>query len=120
MGYTQEFVKAAFSVENVGDVSAPYISEFGVHIVKYMEDVPQGPIEFSEMLSTTIRNTMVTEKAGSAMQAWRDAAKVEYMGILKTLSEVEADMAKAAEEAQESSEEAPPVEEVPPTQAPAQ
>ena len=38
--YVPEFVEAAFSVENVGDVSAPYISQFGIHIVKYMEDIP--------------------------------------------------------------------------------
>lgn len=34
--YVPEFVEAAMSIDNVGGVSAPYLSSYGVHIVKYI------------------------------------------------------------------------------------
>jgi len=36
--YVSEFTNAVFSVDNIGDVAAPAVSDFGVHIIKYEGD----------------------------------------------------------------------------------
>ena len=90
--YVPEFVEAAFSVENVGDVSAPYISQFGIHIVKYMEDIPAGPIEMTEeqrqykfdSLLTTRKDEVYT----AAVEEWMAASTVEYTGLVISYDEM--------------------------------
>lgn len=88
--FVPEFVEAAFSVSNVGDVSAPYVSSYGVHIAKYIGDVPAGPVELTDTLKETIRTGLQSTKESAAMDAWQKAAGIEYTGILKTLEEVQA------------------------------
>ena len=91
--FVPEFVEAAFSVSQVGDVSAPYISQYGVHIVKYVSDVPAGAVELTDDVKTSIRTTLETSLRDAAMTAWHDAASIEYTGILKTIDEIQVDEA---------------------------
>ena len=88
--FVPEFVEAAFSVDQVGDVSAPYISDYGVHIVKYVADVPAGAVELTDTLKTSLRDSLTTEKNDAAMSAWQAAANVEYTGIVKSMAEIQA------------------------------
>lgn len=98
--FVPEFVAAAFSVDKIGDVSAPYVSSYGVHIAKYVGDVPAGPVELTDTLKETIRTELQSAKESAAMDAWQKAAGIEYTGVLKTLEEVQA--ATAAETADEA------------------
>lgn len=87
--FVPEFVAAAFSVDTVGEVSAPYISDYGVHIVKYMSDVPAGAVELTDTLKTTLHDSMLSEKNSAAMEAWQKAATVEYTGLIKSMADIQ-------------------------------
>lgn len=80
--YDPAFVKAAFSVDNIGDVSEPYVGSYGVYIVCYVRDVPAGPVEFTDELKSTIASELLSNKQQSlyneAMDAWEEAAEVTY------------------------------------------
>ena len=112
--YVPEFVEAAFSVENVGDVSAPYISQFGIHIVKYMSDIPAGPIEMTEDQRAAKYDSLLTLRKDEvytvAVEEWKAASTIEYTGLVMSYDELLEQM--MAEEA--AAEEAAVVEETAP------
>jgi len=87
--FVPEFVEAAFSIDEIGGVSAPYVSDYGVHIVKYMGDVPAGPVELTDELKESIRSSLLTDKNSEAMNAWQAAADIQYTGLLKTVDELQ-------------------------------
>ena len=80
--YDPAFVQAAFSIDNVGDVSAPYVGMYGIYIVHYTRDVPSGPVELTEELRASIENELLStqqaEALDAAFEAWKDAAGIEY------------------------------------------
>ncbi len=96
--FVPEFVEAAFSVDNVGDVSAPYISNYGVHIVKYMADVPAGPVELTDALKTTLRESIITELNDAALDAWQKGASVEYTGLVPSMETLQGAAEDTAQE----------------------
>lgn len=114
-----EFVEAAFSVDTVGDVSAPYISQYGIHIVKYMEDIPAGPIEMTEEQRQAKYDSLLAarqdEVYNAAVEEWESASTVEYSGLVISYDELLEKM-MAEEEAAAAAEdpaEAPEVTEAP-------
>ena len=98
--YAPEFVEAAFSVENVGDVSAPFISSFGVHIVKYIGDVEGGPIAMTDDERAALKTSLLTSRQDDAMMAWENSSEVSYSGLIPSMAELEAAEAAANAEAQ--------------------
>ena len=110
--YVTEFVDAAMSLEKVGDVSAPYLSSFGIHIVKYISDVPGGPIEMTEAEREVMRSDLLYEKQNelynAALDNWLAEAEVSYSGVVPSYAELEAaaaaDAAAEAEETEEAAE----------------
>lgn len=101
--YVPEFVEAAMSIESLGGVSAPYLSDYGIHIVKYVRDVPAGAIELTDEARETRRAELLAEKQQelytSIMNTWREEAAIEYTGVIPTVAEVEAAETAAAEAA---------------------
>ncbi len=83
------FVKAAFSVEKVGDVSQPVVGSYGVHIVYYLRDVPSGAVELTDDIKEDLKSTLLSEKENEAfastMQVWRDASTIEYTAEIEAL-----------------------------------
>ncbi len=98
--YVPEFVEAAFSVDNIGDVSAPYISDYGVHIVKYIGDVAAGPIQMTDAEREAKRTSLLEDKKSELISAqvdeWVKAAAITYSGSIPSIAELEAQ--QAAEE----------------------
>ena len=101
--YVAPFVEAAFSVDNVGDVSAPYISSYGVHIVKYIADIPAGPIEMTEAQREAKRTELLTSKQNelytATMDQWNQEADITYTDLTPSYADIEAREAAAAEAA---------------------
>lgn len=56
------FTAAAFTVNNVGDVTAPIVGQNGVHILCYKRDIPAGAIELTEDMMAEFRETLLTDK----------------------------------------------------------
>ena len=90
------FVQAAFSVDHVGDVAAPVVGSYGVHIVQYTRDVPAGPVELTEEIRNTIREELLSAKEdelfSATMEQWLADAVITYS------DEAQALMAEAEEE----------------------
>lgn len=91
--YVPEFVEASMSIAEVGGVSAPYLSSFGIHIVKYLSDVPGGPVEMTEEQRIAKRESLLAEKQNelyvSTMEQWMNESTIEYTGAVKTIDELE-------------------------------
>ncbi len=78
------FVAAAFSVEMAqpGDVSLPFASDIGVHILYYLCDSPAGAVELTEDVHTVLASAIYTERYTAAqaerIQALADAAEISF------------------------------------------
>lgn len=69
--YVSEFTDAIFSVENIGDVAAPAVSDYGVHIIKYEGDAvvtEEDMVEIRKSMSEFI----LSQKQNSVQQAAYD------------------------------------------------
>ena len=47
--WVTEFTEASMALSKVGDVSAPFQTQYGVHIVKYVKDIAEGAVPLSEV-----------------------------------------------------------------------
>ena len=76
------FIKAAFSVEKIGEVSKPVVGSYGVHLVYYLRDVPAGPVELTDAIRAELREQLLTGAESDAindgLQALTDAAEITY------------------------------------------
>ena len=92
--YVPEFVEGAMSLEKVGDVSAPYLSSYGVHILKYVADVPGGPIELTDELRNQIYSDLLYEKQNAlyvgSIDTWMAESTITYSGVVPSMAELEA------------------------------
>ena len=83
--YVPEFVEAAMSIDNVGGVSAPYLSSYGVHIVKYIGDVEGGPIPMTDEQREAKRQSLLTSKQNelytATLENWMAEADITYTGL---------------------------------------
>lgn len=76
------FRDAAFTVDNIGDVTAPVVTDYGVHILQYVADVPGGPVELTDAMRTSFKATLLAnaqdEAYYAAIEEWVTAANVVY------------------------------------------
>ena len=76
------FVKAAFSINEIGGVSDPVVGNYGVHIVCYVRDVPSGAVELTDEIKATLTETLLNNKESELFSAqldtWTNEATVEY------------------------------------------
>jgi len=89
-----EFTEAAMSIDEVGGVSAPYLSTFGIHIVKYMSDVPAGPIEMTDVQRQAKYDSLLESKRSelysATLESWLAESEVTYTGVVPSMNELEA------------------------------
>ncbi len=114
--YVPEFVEAAMSIDSVGGVSAPYLSSYGVHIVKYIGDVEGGPIPMTDEQREAKRQSLLASKQNelyaSTLESWLAEADITYTGVTPSIAELEGttaatDTAAAEETAAPEATEAP-------------
>lgn len=76
------FRDQAFTVNNIGDVTAPVVTDYGVHIIQYVADVPAGPVELTDELQASFKAELLAEAQNSAYYAaideWINASTVVY------------------------------------------
>ena len=88
------------SIAEVGGVSAPYLSSYGIHIVKYLADVPGGPVEMTAEQRAAKQASLLYEKQNAlyteTVDKWMADAVVEYTGIIPSMTQLEAEQAADA------------------------
>ncbi len=75
-----EFVNASMALEKVGDVSAPFRTSYGIHIVKYVGDLAEGEVPLDDVKGE-IQSALLTSKQdalfNSTVEEWVKAANAK-------------------------------------------
>ncbi len=83
------FRDQAFTVSSIGDVTAPVVTDYGVHIIQYVADVPSGPVELTDDMQAAFKATLLenaqNEAYYAALDAWVKEANVVYSDEAKTI-----------------------------------
>lgn len=79
--YVASFQEAAMALVNVGDISGPVESDYGVHLIQYTSKVEEGPVPFEEvkeLLEAEVLATKQNEAYESAVDSWVNEADVRF------------------------------------------
>lgn len=76
------FTTAAMELEKIGDVGRPVVSQFGVHILQYLRDIPGGAVELTDEMKEDFRATLTEEMKSealvSALDQWMAESDIVY------------------------------------------
>ena len=72
IAFDDNFTKAAAALEKVGDVSDPVVSQFGIHILYYLRDVPAGQLEMSDEEKAQLQSDIESERLSLAFSEYFD------------------------------------------------
>ena len=75
--WVAEFRDAAMALANVGDVSEPVRSEYGIHIIKYVSDAAEGEVGLDavrDALESEVLTQKQDEAYNAAVEAWVEEA----------------------------------------------
>lgn len=72
--FDQDFQEGAMKLAAIGDISEPIVTAFGVHILKYMRDIPGGAFKMSDEMKEEIRATILAERADEKVGNWINEA----------------------------------------------
>lgn len=78
--FVEPFVTGAMALQNVGDVSEPVETAYGYHIIKYVSDVQEGPVDLEtvrESISSSLLSTKKDELTDATIKQWIDEANVK-------------------------------------------
>lgn len=80
--YDQAFTDGAFSMNQVGEVSEPVVSSFGVHLLHYLKDIPAGKVALTDDikagLEKQLKNRKDQEAFRSMLAQWKEQAAITY------------------------------------------
>jgi parvulin-like peptidyl-prolyl isomerase len=60
--WVDAFTEAAMSLGKVGDVSAPFRTDYGIHIVKYISDITEGAVPLADVKDTISADLLSTKQ----------------------------------------------------------
>lgn len=90
--WEETFRNTSIALQNVGDVSEPILTEFGVHIIQYAGDVEGGPVPISSEISETLRESLLSTARDNAfntlVEQWMEELAVETYPELISLPAV--------------------------------
>ena len=72
--FDQDFQEGAMKLAAIGDISEPIVTAFGVHILKYMRDIPGGAVELTDEMKEEIKATILDERANEKIGDWINQA----------------------------------------------
>ena len=87
------FRDAAFTVDNIGDVTAPVVTDYGVHILQYVADVPGGPVELTDAMHASFKAALLSTAQNAAyyatLEEWTATSDVVYTDEAKAIMGLE-------------------------------
>ena len=78
--FVESFTNASMALEKVGDVSEPVESTYGYHIIKYVSDVAEGPVDLETVkdgISSALLTTKQNETTTATLAQYVSEAKVK-------------------------------------------
>ena len=101
VNYVIPFRDQAFTVSNIGDVTAPVVTDYGVHILQYVGDVPGGAVELTDELKASFQETLLMNAQDTvyynAIDEWIAAASPVYTEEAQAILDAAAAEAAAAQ-----------------------
>lgn len=89
VNWVTAFRDQAFTVDNVGDITEPVVTDYGVHILQYAADVPGGPVELTDDLRASFLTALLASAQDdayyAAIEGWVDEAEVVYTDESKAI-----------------------------------
>ena len=89
VNWVTPFRDQAFTVNNIGDVTAPVVTDYGVHILQYVADVPAGGVELTAEMHAAFKASLLAaaqdEAYYAALETWVNEAVVEYSDEAKAI-----------------------------------
>ena len=86
------FRDQSFTVSNIGDVTEPVVTDYGVHIIQYVGDVPAGPVELTDELFASFKDVLVSSATSdaynTAITQWTEAVTIEYSAEAKSVMDI--------------------------------
>ena len=83
------FRDQSFTVDTIGDVTAPVVTDYGVHIIQYVADVPAGAVELTEEMQAYFHEVLlsnaISDAYSNAIAQWTSEATVEYSAEAKAI-----------------------------------
>ncbi len=79
--YSENYVKAATSLETVGETSAPFVDYEGIHVLALMKVYEQGVIPFEDIADSIKAALLPGEQEdmyNQTLEQWMDEAKITY------------------------------------------
>ena len=78
----RKYVDAAMTLRNPGDVSDPVVGDDGVYVILYLEDIPGGPVEYTDYLRDQLRADLIYDRTGQEferlMDQWASEAEIVW------------------------------------------
>ena len=78
--FVEPFVTGAMALANPGDVSEPVESTYGYHIIQYVSDVEEGPVDLEtvrDTISAALLSTKQNETLADTMAQYVSEAQVK-------------------------------------------
>lgn len=89
--YIEAFKKAAFALENVGDISAPVRTEHGYHIIRLVAKLEQRTITFDDVRDDYIAGKYAEKQTTyfyEQLAAWVEAADIsEHLNLVRDVGQ---------------------------------
>lgn len=102
------FRDQAFTVDNIGDVTAPVVTDYGVHILQYVADVPSGAVELTDSMKEAFRETLLADAKSdvfdTAIDEWIAAGNVVYSDEAQAILDAAAAVSAALQAESDSAE----------------
>jgi parvulin-like peptidyl-prolyl isomerase len=79
--YVKEFTDAALKLKSVGEVSAPFATYYGVHVMQVIKVYNKGVVPFDDIkdqIKTALLPSKQDEKLAETTKQWLGEAKVTY------------------------------------------
>ena len=87
--WVTEFRDAAFTVDEVGAVTEPVVTAYGVHVLQYVADVPGGPVPYTDDMRALLGEEILVGRQeacySETIQSWVDAAEIVYAEEVQAL-----------------------------------
>ncbi len=78
--WVSEFTESSMALAKIGDVSAPFETQYGIHIVKYVSDLAEGAVPLAQV-EETLTQELLSSKQDTRYQEtltqWVDTAEAK-------------------------------------------